>query len=423
MKKVLYFLTAAAVAVAMAACQKPATNGNDDEGGKTPAAEAPTADFDYAIDGLKVTFTNKSANATAYKWNFGDDETSKEANPEHTYAAAGTYTVKLTAANADGATASKEATLTLAGAPKAYFTFAAQTDRAGKFGLTVNFDATASENASSIVWDFGDGESSTEFKPVHIFPDYGKYTVKATVKNDSGDENTYQAEVDVIAYNELLKGGEMEEDDAQYWTVVSTEVLDGDYAPMAGVYSWVPTFGYTEVKPAGGNGGCLRLSSENQIHDQANNVIVYQAIEVEEGDYLEISAQMKWGEETNDSGLLWFGISPDTQGFDGASSTDGTSIVEMYNYWMSGFDNPGSEAVPAYDGGFGGTDAYLAKNEELGLGYSNAGEPVAHYWAQATGTVYFYVNLRSVWGSRFGPGKDYYFDSLSVKVVPAPVEE
>lgn len=423
MKKVLYFLTAAAVALAMAACQKPATNGNDDEGNKTPAAEAPTADFDYAIDGLKVTFTNKSANATAYKWSFGDDETSKEANPEHTYAAAGTYTVKLTAANADGATASKEATLTLAGAPKAYFTFAAQTDRAGKFGLTVNFDATASENASSISWDFGDGESSTEFKPVHTFPEYKTYTVKATVKNEAGDENTYEAAVEVIAYNELLKGGEMEEDDAQYWTVVSTEVLDGDYAPMAGVYSWVPTFGYTEVKPAGGNGGCLRLSSENQIHDQANNVIVYQAIEVEEGDYLEISAQMKWGEETNDSGLLWFGISPDTQGFDGASSTDGTSIVEMYNYWMSGYDNPGSEAVPAYDGGFGGTDAYLAKNEELGLGYSNAGEPVAHYWAQTTGTVYFYVNLRSVWGSRFGPGKDYYFDSLSVKVVPAPEEE
>lgn len=425
MKKVLYFLTAAAVAVAMAACQKPATNGNDDEGGKTPAGEAPTADFEFTVDGLQVTFTNKSTNATAYKWSFGDDETSKEANPVHTYAAPGTYTVKLTAANADGATASKEAQVTTAaGAPKAYFTFAAQTDRAGKFGLTVNFDATASENASSIAWDFGDGgEGSTEFKPVHIFPDYGKYTVKATVKNDSGDENTYQTEVDVIAYNELLKGGEMEEGDAQYWTVVSTEVLDGDYAPMAGVYSWVPTFGYTEVKPAGGNGGCLRLSSENQIHDQANNVIVYQAIEVEEGDYLEISAQMKWGEETNDSGLLWFGISPDTQGFAGASSTDGTSIVEMYNYWNSGYENPGSEAVPAFDGGFGANESYIAKDTELGLGYSNAGEPVAHYWAQASGTVYFYVNLRSVWGSRFGPGKDYFFDCLSVKVVPAPVEE
>ena len=132
---------------------------------------------------------------------------------------------------------------------------------------------------------------------------------------------------------------------------------------------------------------------------------------------------MKWGEETNDSGLLWFGISEDQQGFDGASSTDGTSIVEMYNYWMSAYDNPGSEAVPAFDGDFGGSADYIAKDTELGLGYSNGGEPVAHYWAQKTGTVYFYVNLRSVWGSRFGPGKDYFFDELSVKVVPAPEEE
>lgn len=422
MKKVLYFLAAAIFAVAMAACTKPAPAGDDNKPGGEVAA--PTADFEYAIDGLKVTFTNKSTNATAYKWAFGDDESSKEESPVHTYAAAGTYTVKLTAANADGATAVKEATLTLAGVPKSYFTFAAQTDRAGKFGLTVNFDATASENAKSISWDFGDGsEGSTDFKPVHVFPDYGKYTVKATVKNDAGAENTYQADVDVIAYNELLKGGSMEEADAQYWTVVSTEVLDGDYAPMAGVLSWVATFGYTEVTPKGGNGGCLRLSSENQIHDQANNVIVYQGIEVEEGDVLELSAQMKWGEETNDSGLLWFGISEDTQFFENASSADGTSVVEMYNYWNSGYENPGSEAVPALDSGFEADANYIAKDEALGLGYSNGGKPVAYYWAQKTGTVYFYVNLRSVWGSRFGPGKDYFFDELSVKVVPEPVEE
>ena len=425
MKKVLYFFTAAVFALAIAACTKPAAdNGKQDD--NTPAAASPSAAFDYTVDGLKVTFTNKSTNATAYKWDFGDDETSKEANPVHTYAAGGSYDVKLTAANADGEVSVKGVKIDLAGAPKAYFTFEAQKDRAGKFGLTVKFDATSSQNATNITWDFGDGsttEPGTDFKPTHVYADYGKYTVKAVVVNSATVMDTYQAEVDVIAYNELLQGGGMEEDDAKYWTVVSTEVLDGDYAPMAGVLSWAPTFGYTEVHPAGGKGGCLRLSSENQIHDQANNVIVYQAIEVEKGDYLEISAQMKWGEETNDSGLLWFGISEDQQGFEGASCADGTSIVEMYNYWMSGYDNPGSEAVPAFDGDFGGSADYIAKNTELGLGYSNGGEPVAHYWAQKTGTVYFYVNLRSVWGSRFGPGKDYFFDELSVKIVPAPEEE
>lgn len=421
MKKVLYFLAAAVFAVAMAACSKPAAGGDDTPGGDAPA---PTADFEYTVDGLKVTFTNKSQNATASKWDFGDDETSKEASPVHTYAAPGTYTVKLTVANADGATASKEAQVTTAaGAPKAYFTFEAQKDRAGEFGRVINFDATASENASSISWDFGDGgEGSTEFKPKHLFPDYGKYTVKATVKNSDGADNTYQADVDVVAYNELLKGGSMEEDDAQYWTYVSTEVLEDDYAtPKAGVLSWVPVFGFAEDGPAGGNGGCLRLSSENQTHDQANNCYFYQAIDVVEGDYLELSAQMKWNENTNDSGLLWFGFVDDPATIPSDGLKDAT--VEMYNYWNSAYDNPGSEPVPPFDGDFGANADYIAKNGELGLGYSNGGEPVAHYWAQKTGTIYFYVTLRSVWGSCHGPGRYYYFDDLSVKVVPAPEEE
>lgn len=408
MKKLLYFFSAAVFAVAMAACQKPADGPQPDDQ-KQPAA-APTADFDFAVNGMEVTFTNKSQNATAYKWSFGDDETSKEASPKHTYAAAGKYTVKLTASNADGVTASKEAEVSVVGAAKAYFSYQAQTDRAGRFGLTIQFDATASENAKGIVWDFGDGGSSTDFKPAYTYAAYGKYTVKAEVTGEGGDKDTYQAEVDVIAYNELLKGGSMEEDDAQYWTFVHTGVFpEGNYeTPDDSKPSWAPTFGFTEDGPAGGKGGCLRLSSENQVHDQANNVKFYQAIEVEEGDRLEISARMKWGENTNDCGLLWFGIAES----ESEVGADGTSVVEMFNYWSAA----GTDPVPALNSGFEASADYIAANEALGLGYSNAGEPVAVYWAQKSGTVYFYVDYRSVWGPFFGPGIYLYFDELSVKV-------
>lgn len=424
MKKVLFFVSAAVLAFALAACTKPA-------GDQTPAddqtpAEAPVADFEYAVAGLEVTFTNKSQNAVAYKWNFGDEETSKEASPKHVYAAGGTYTVKLTAANADGATNSKEASITLAGAPKAYFAFEAQTDRAGNFGRTIDFDASGSENAASITWDFGDeSEGSTDFKPSHTFPDYAKYTVKATVTGETGETDTYEAEVEVIAYNELLKGGSMEEDDEQYWTFYSTQVAAPYAEPdkdMTGLLSWTPTFGYTDDGPSGGEGGCLRLSSDSQDHDQANNAYFYQAIEVVEGDYLELSAQMKWNENTNDCGLLWFGLIEKETSI-GKESANGSSVVEMYNYWNSAYDNPDSEPVPAFDGDFGADENYIAKNAELELGYSNAGEPVAHYWVQKTGTLYFYVDLRSVWGSCHGPGRYYYFDNLSVKVVAPPAEE
>ena len=87
----------------------------DDEGG--PVVEAPIASFDVGtIDGLTVNFVNASVNATTYNWDFGDGNTSTDANPEHTYAEGGDYTVKLTATNAVGsADASKTVSVIKAG--------------------------------------------------------------------------------------------------------------------------------------------------------------------------------------------------------------------------------------------------------------------------------------------------------------------
>ena len=44
---------------------------------------------------LRVSFTNKSANAIQYNWDFGDRQTSTRTDPVHTYASKGIYTVRL----------------------------------------------------------------------------------------------------------------------------------------------------------------------------------------------------------------------------------------------------------------------------------------------------------------------------------------
>jgi PKD repeat protein len=62
----------------------------------------PTAGFTYMLDGLTVSFDNTSLYADSYVWDFGDGATSTEISPAHTYAADGTYTVTLTAYNANG---------------------------------------------------------------------------------------------------------------------------------------------------------------------------------------------------------------------------------------------------------------------------------------------------------------------------------
>lgn len=379
------------------------------------------ADFSFEVNDLQVVFTNKSEGAASCKWEFGDGETSKEVSPTHTYASAGEYTVKLTVANADGETAKAEKKVEVSGTVKAYFTYNALDGRAGKFGKIVSFDATASENAASIAWDFGDGQTSTEFKTDHEFSDFGTYEVKATVKGVNGSEDVYSQTVEVVANNELLKGGEMNEGDEQYWTIapiwadVPTEDSNGDYAADEGTYNWTPTFGYTDDKPAGGEGGCLRLVSETN-HDWANNFLMYQAIEVEEGDVLHISAEMKWGEGINNNGLLWFGF---TEVDPGTAPADGTAVIEVYNYWTSGPDGVEGPSVPAFDGNFAANEAWLNANTEMGLGYSGDGAtPYVEYTVTKTGTLYFYMNYRCVWSTAtVEKGREMFFDSFSVKII------
>ncbi len=58
-------------------------------------------DFDYNINGLEVNFTNLSANADSFLWDFGDGHTSTDTNPVHQYATTGTYQVSLTATKGD----------------------------------------------------------------------------------------------------------------------------------------------------------------------------------------------------------------------------------------------------------------------------------------------------------------------------------
>lgn len=59
-----------------------------------------------------VTFTNVSNEATSYMWDFGDETTSTLVNPDKTYDN-GTYTVTLTATNANGETATFQDTIVI----------------------------------------------------------------------------------------------------------------------------------------------------------------------------------------------------------------------------------------------------------------------------------------------------------------------
>lgn len=83
------------------------------EANSIPDETPPSAAFDFKpndVDFLRIDFTNLSASATDYSWDFGDGSNSKDKDPSHTYASVGKYTVSLTASDKLGAmsTISKE---------------------------------------------------------------------------------------------------------------------------------------------------------------------------------------------------------------------------------------------------------------------------------------------------------------------------
>lgn len=71
----------------------------------TPTVFAnPAAGFTAAKNYLQITFSDTTADAASRTWHFGDGSTSTDANPSHTYAAQGNYTVSLKVTNANGCT-------------------------------------------------------------------------------------------------------------------------------------------------------------------------------------------------------------------------------------------------------------------------------------------------------------------------------
>jgi hypothetical protein len=123
----MFMLTIGVVSlVALASCKKD----KDEDPPKNPIAS-----FQFAVSAtnfLEVTFTNFSQNATSYDWNFGDGQTSTEANPVHTYAAPGSYTVILTAKNSVNASATFNSAIELQDPNSALTLLAGETSKTWK---------------------------------------------------------------------------------------------------------------------------------------------------------------------------------------------------------------------------------------------------------------------------------------------------
>ena len=134
-----------------------------------------------------VSFTNSSTGSgtLSYQWDFGNGNTSSDANPFTSYPNPGSYTVSLTVSNGSQ-TDVMTIPVNVWYVPVASFTSGAH---AGCLPLSVNFQDGSNVTGSTItnwLWYFGDGYSSTEQSPTHIYTTEGNYPVSLTVTDAHG---------------------------------------------------------------------------------------------------------------------------------------------------------------------------------------------------------------------------------------------
>ncbi|RXA15078.1 PKD domain-containing protein [Methanosarcina sp. MSH10X1] len=137
---------------------------------------------------LTVHFTDRSTGApTAWKWSFGDGNTSTEKNPVHIYNKQGRYNVTLTASNANGSNAlTKTGYIAVSSTLAGPFAAFSASPASGKAPLTVSFTDQSTGFPASWRWTFGDGNNSTERNPVYIYNKPGLYSVSLTAGNSNG---------------------------------------------------------------------------------------------------------------------------------------------------------------------------------------------------------------------------------------------
>jgi PKD repeat protein len=178
-------------------------SGCGSDGGGVEPGTAPVASFTAPTCAPTVacTFTSTSSDVdgagtiTTQIWDFGDGNTGSGATASNTFAAAGTFNVKLTVTDNSGLTGTVTNPVTVAAGnnvpPTANFdlpTCTAGTPCGFHSGAT---DADGTIAASATRWNFGDTSAEeTGIDVTHTFAAAGSYNVVLTVTDNGGATGT-----------------------------------------------------------------------------------------------------------------------------------------------------------------------------------------------------------------------------------------
>lgn len=139
-----------------------------------------------ACPGDEVDFRHYSSQAISQVWNFGDGSTSDLKETKHVYTAIGNYNITLKLTNGCGNDTTISENITV-GSNVPY---------SGNVGMNIDPNNVCpgdivryyAPEASSYLWNFGDGTTSNLQTPTHTYSSANTYTVTLTLANSCGND-------------------------------------------------------------------------------------------------------------------------------------------------------------------------------------------------------------------------------------------
>lgn len=138
---------------------------------------------------FNVNFTDHSRDAIEWNWSFGDGYADYAQHPGHVFQDTGIFSVSLVTKDTAGCSSYFELPqkIIVHPTPVAQYT-------TGNIGgcqpYSATFNNTSTGNTSSF-WNFGDGNTSTDVNPTHLFIDDGIYAVQLLASNTYGCTDTF----------------------------------------------------------------------------------------------------------------------------------------------------------------------------------------------------------------------------------------
>jgi gliding motility-associated-like protein len=141
-----------------------------------------------------INFFNNSISNTVgapvYIWHYGDGATGSFYNGQHTYTVAGNYTVMLVASDGAGCLDTARYNIHVADFNTA-FSFTNTFLGSGNCLPALVRINNLSVGFTRLIWDFGDGSTSTQTYPAHIYTQPGTYRITLTTFGFNGLTGTY----------------------------------------------------------------------------------------------------------------------------------------------------------------------------------------------------------------------------------------